>query len=124
MASRHEILDENTQDTVSRTGLFAFLCESYALDIAIGILLATGLLNIVNAFMRDLVAPLVKLFVVLPPLEVALNRSTFLIGDFLNALIFFVFFILVVSFLIIVPICALRTRVSRDIDFPRQRRQK
>jgi len=90
-----------------------FLLRGNLVDMAVGIVIGLAFAAVVTALVKDLVTPLIAAIGGNPDfsaLKFSLNKSTFLYGDFVNALIAFVVIAAVVFFLVVRPVNALLAR--------------
>jgi large conductance mechanosensitive channel len=91
----------------------AFLLRGNLVDTAVGIVIGLAFAAVVKALVADLLTPIVALIFGKPNFEglhFTINGSVFLYGDFLNALIAFVLVAIVLFFVVVRPINALRAR--------------
>src|SRR5438270_13348442 len=76
---------------------------------------------VVTAFVKDLLTPLIAAIFGKPDfsnLKTTVNNSTFLYGDFLNALIAFLLIAVAVYFFVVAPMNALVARMRRGEKAP------
>ena len=94
-----------------------FLLRGSVVDLAVAVVVGTALLAVVEAFVKDLVTPLIAAIGGEPEfgaLDFTINSSRFAYGDFLNAVITFVIIAAVVFFFIVTPVNALIARSRRE----------
>ena len=94
-----------------------FLLRGSVVDLAVAVVVGTALLAVVEAFVKDLVTPLIAAIGGEPDfgaLDFTINSSRFAYGDFLNAVITFVIIAAVVFFFIVTPVNALIARSRRE----------
>ncbi len=97
-------------------GFRQFLLRGNVIDLAVAVVLGTAFGAVVTALVADLLTPLIAALVGKPDFSAIafeVNRSKFLIGDFINALISFVLIGAAVYFFVIVPVNAVMARVRR-----------
>src|SRR5260221_12460748 len=98
-------------------GFKAFLLRGNVVELATAVLIGVAFGMIIDAFVKDLVTPLIAAFGGQPDfstLSFTINNSKFMYGDFLNALVAFVLIAAVVYFLVIVPYTALMARAKKE----------
>ncbi len=90
----------------------AFILRGNVVDLAVGIVIGAAFGGIVNSFVKDLITPLIGIFggFNFPGLSFTINRSTFLIGDFINVVISFIILAFVIFFFVVKPVNALMVR--------------
>jgi large conductance mechanosensitive channel len=87
-----------------------FILRGNLVDLAVAVVIGTAFTAVVNAFVRDIVTPLIAAIGGKPDfgaLEFTINGSSFAYGDFFNALLTFVIVAAVVFFLVVKPVNAL-----------------
>jgi len=85
-------------------------------DMAVGVVIGAAFASVVGALTKDLLTPLIAALVKAPDfsaLKWTLNGSTFLYGEFLNALISFLLVAAAVYFFVVTPINALVARMRK-----------
>ena len=90
-----------------------FLLRGNLVDMAVGIVIGIAFAAVVTALVADLVTPLIAAIGGNPDfssLSFTINKSHFLYGAFINALITFVVIAAVIFFLVVKPVNALMTR--------------
>ncbi|HZV48785.1 MAG TPA: large conductance mechanosensitive channel protein MscL [Candidatus Dormibacteraeota bacterium] len=95
------------------SGFRAFLLRGNVVDLAVGIVVGAAFGTLVQAFVRDLLTPLIAAVGGRPDfsaLSFTLNRSVFRYGDFVDAVIAFVIVAAVLYYLVVLPYTALRAR--------------
>ncbi len=98
-----------------------FLLRGNFVEMAVALIMALAVFAVVQALIEDLITPLIAAIAGEPDfsaLTFEINESTFRYGDFLNALITFVFIAAVVFFFIVVPMNALIARARREPSGP------
>jgi len=95
----------------------AFLLRGNLVDMAVGVVIGVALAAVITALVTDLITPLIAAIGGKPDfssLSFTVNRSHFLYGAFVNALLAFVVIAAVVFFLVIKPVNALMARRRTD----------
>jgi large conductance mechanosensitive channel len=93
-----------------------FVLRGNVVDLAVGIVIGAAFATVVQAFVADLLTPLVAAIFGQPDfnqLTFEVNNSVFKYGHFLNALIAFLIIALVVFFFVVKPINALTSLAQR-----------
>jgi large conductance mechanosensitive channel len=98
-----------------------FLLRGNLVDMAVGIVVGLAFAAVISAFVADLITPLIAAIGGQPNfggLSFTINKSHFLYGAFLNAVISFLIIAAVVFFLVIRPVNALmaRRRTEPPVD--------
>lgn len=91
----------------------AFLLRGNLVDMAVGVVIGVALAAVITALVTDLITPLIAAVGGKPDfssLSFTVNKSHFLYGAFVNALVAFVVIAAVVFFLVIKPVNALVAR--------------
>jgi large conductance mechanosensitive channel len=102
-------------------GLRDFLFRGNVVDLAVAVVMGSAFGGVVNAFVKDLLTPLIAAFGGQPDfsaLKFTINKSQFLYGDFLNALISFVLVGAAVYFFVVTPMNAIAARTRRETPPP------
>ena len=83
-----------------------FILRGNVMDLAIGIVIGAAFTAVVNAFVADLVTPLIGVFgkFDFSAYVLTVNKSTFHIGAFINAVISFLLVSLVVFLFVVKPV--------------------
>lgn len=98
-------------------GFKAFLLRGNVVDLAVGVVIGIAFGVVVTAFVKDLVTPLIAALGGQPnfsELYFTVNRSKFLYGDFINAIIGFLIIAAVVYFFVIMPYTAMVARSRKE----------
>ena len=98
-----------------------FLFRGNIVDLAVAIVVGTAFVALVNAFVADILTPIIAAIFGKPDfsgLTFHINGSTFLYGDFLNALITFVSVAAAVFFFVVKPLNALAARRAPEPGEP------
>ena len=99
----------------------AFLLRGNLVDTAVGIVIGLAFAAVITAFVGDLITPLIAAIGGNPDfsaLSFTINKSHFLYGAFLNALITFVVIAAVLFYFVVKPVNALmaRRKVEPPVD--------
>jgi large conductance mechanosensitive channel len=103
-----------------------FLLRGNLVDMAIGIVIGIAFAAVVTALVADLITPLIAAIGGKPDfsgLSFTVNKSHFLYGAFINALITFVVIAAAVFFLVVKPVNALMARRRTEVPVDEQTRQ-
>jgi len=98
-------------------GFRAFLLRGNVVDLAVGVVIGVAFGTVIAAFVKDLVTPLIAAFGGQPDfsaLYFTINKSKFLYGDFINAILAFVIIAAVIYFLVVIPYTALIERSRKE----------
>lgn len=98
-------------------GFRAFLLRGNVVDLAVAVIIAVAFAAVVTAFVKDLVTPLIAAIGGKPDfsaLYFTVNKSKFLYGDFINAVVAFLIIAAVIYFLVVVPYQALVARSRKE----------
>jgi large conductance mechanosensitive channel len=96
-----------------------FLLRGNLVDTAVGIVIGLAFAAVITALVADLVTPLIAAIGGQPDfagLTFTINKSHFLYGAFINALIAFVVIALVIFFLVVKPVNALMARRRTELS--------
>jgi large conductance mechanosensitive channel len=94
-----------------------FLLRGNLVDLAVGIVIGVAFGAVVTALVADIVTPLIAAIGGKPDfssLSFTINKSRFLYGDFLNAVISFVVIAAVIFFAVVKPVNALIARARTE----------
>jgi large conductance mechanosensitive channel len=99
----------------------AFILRGNLVDLAVAVVIGAAFTAVVNAFVKDIVTPLIAAIFGKPSfatLHFTINNSTFFYGDFINAVLTFLIVAAVLFFFVIKPVNALlaRRRVEPPVD--------
>src|SRR4051812_39161958 len=95
----------------------AFILRGNLVDLAVAVVIGTAFTAVVNAFVKDVITPLIAAIGGEPNfdrLAFTINGSRFAYGDFLNALVTFLLVAAVVFFVIVKPVNALMAALGPD----------
>jgi len=99
----------------------AFLMRGNVLDLAVAVVMGAAFGAVVTALVKDLITPLIAAIVGKPDfsaIQFTVNGSKFLLGDFLNNLLSFLFIATAVYFFVVLPMNALLARMRRGEALP------
>ena len=88
-------------------GFKKFLLRGNVVDLAVGIVIGVAFTGVIQAFVKDIINPLIGLFGGTGDLAswvVTVGPARLLVGDFLSAVLSFLLVALVVYFLVVVPV--------------------
>ena len=93
-----------------------FLLRGNVVDLAVGIVIGAAFGGLVTAFVKDFVTPLIAALIGTSKngLSFKVGAATFLVGDFLDALVSFLLVAAVVFFLVVKPVNYLVSRSRRE----------
>jgi large conductance mechanosensitive channel len=98
------------------SGFKQFILRGNVVDLAVGVVIGAAFGGVVTALTKDLLTPLIAAIVKAPDfsgLKWTLNGSTFLYGEFVNALVSFILVAAAVYFFVVTPINALIARTRK-----------
>ncbi len=90
-----------------------FIMRGNVVDLAVAVVIGAAFGAVVTALIADIITPLIAAIFGKPSfasLSFTINQSTFLYGDFLNAVITFVTIAAAIFFLVVKPLNALAAR--------------
>ena len=96
-----------------------FLLRGNLVDMAVGIVIGLAFAAVVTALVGDLITPLIAAIGGKPDfgnLSFTINKSHFLYGAFINAVLTFVIIAAVIFFLVVKPVNALMARYRTEPD--------
>jgi large conductance mechanosensitive channel len=85
----------------------AFILRGNVIDLAVGFVIGAAFTAVVTALVKDLITPLIAALGAQPDFSAwyfTVNRSKFMIGDFIDAVVAFLIVATVVFFLIVHPV--------------------
>lgn len=93
-----------------------FLLRGNVVDLAVGFVMGAAFNAVVMALVRDFITPLVGAIFSIPKdsMKFKVGAATFLVGDFLDALISFLIIAAVIFFLVVRPVNYLVERSRRE----------
>jgi len=100
-------------------GFKEFILRGNVVDLAVAFVIGVAFGAMVTAFVKDIVTPLIAAIFGkqdFSSLKFTINHSTFLYGDFINAVVSFILIALVIYFVIVVPMNHLAARRAKGED--------
>src|ERR1700687_1845352 len=97
-------------------GFKQFVFRGNVLDLAVAVVIGGAFGAVVTALVKDLVTPLIAAIFGKPDFSAiafTVNQSTFLVGDFINAIVSFILVATAVYFFIVLPVNAMTERLNR-----------
>ena len=97
-------------------GFKQFLLRGNVVDLAVAVVIGGAFGAVVAALVKDLITPLIAAVVGAPDFSAiafTINGATFAVGDFINALLAFLFVAIAIYFFVVVPVNALVARMNR-----------
>ena len=98
-------------------GFRAFLLRGNVVDLAIAVVIGVAFGVVIAAFVKDLITPLIAALGGQPDfasLYFTINKSKFLYGDFIDALLAFLIVAAVIYFFVVVPYTAMVERSRKE----------
>jgi len=98
-------------------GFKTFLLRGNVVDLAVGVVIGIAFAAVITAFVKDLVTPLIAAIGGQPDfssLYFTVNKSKFLYGDFINAILAFLIVAAVIYFLVVAPYTSFVTRSRKE----------
>lgn len=102
-------------------GFKQFILRGNVIDLAVAVVMGAAFGAVVTAFVKDLLTPLIAAIFGKPDfsnLRATVNNSTFMYGDFINALIAFLLIAIAVYFFVVAPMNHLMARLRRGEKAP------
>jgi large conductance mechanosensitive channel len=102
-------------------GFKKFLLRGNVVDLAVAVVIGAAFGAVVQAFVEDLVTPLIGAVGGVPDFSAwtfTINGSRFLIGDFINNLLSFLLIAFIVYYFVVVPVQRLMDRYKPDEPQP------
>jgi len=97
-------------------GFKQFLLRGNVVDLAVAVVIGGAFGKIVTALVKDLLTPLIAAVGGQPDfsaIKFTINKSAFLVGDFINEIVAFVMIAAAVYFFVVVPVNAVMARARR-----------
>lgn len=96
-------------------GFKDFILRGNLVDLAVAFVVGAAFSSVVQAFVKDLITPLIGIFggFNFPSWSLQVNRSIFQIGEFLNSLISFLLITVVVFFFVVRPVALLLDEIKK-----------
>ena len=98
-------------------GFKQFLLRGNVVDLAVGVVVGAAFGGVVTAFTKDLLTPLIAAIAGKPnfaAIQFTINKSRFLVGDFVNAVVSFLIVAASVYYFVVLPVNALVSRARRE----------
>ncbi len=98
-------------------GFKQFLLRGNVVDLAVGVVIGAAFGGVVTALTKDLLTPLIAAAVGKPDfsaIQLTVNGSKFLVGDFINAVVSFVLIAAAIYYLVVLPVNALVSRAHKE----------
>ena len=98
-----------------------FILRGNVVDLAVAVVIGAVFTAVVNAFVKDLITPLIAAIGGQPDfsaLDFTINGSTFRYGEFLNAVVAFLIIAAVIFFLVVKPLNMLAQRRKQEAPEP------
>jgi large conductance mechanosensitive channel len=100
-------------------GFRDFISRGNLIELAVAVVIGAAFTSIVTAIVKDLLTPLIAAIGGQPDfsgLKFRVHNSTFLYGDFLNALVSFLIISAIVYFLVVAPLAKIAMRFKREAE--------
>ena len=100
-------------------GFRNFITRGNLIELAVAVVIGTAFTAVVTAIVADLITPLIAAIGGKPnfaSLKFTVHNSTFLYGNFINALLSFLIVAAVIYYLIIAPMTRITTRLARQVE--------
>ena len=104
---------------MSVKGFRNFITRGNLIELAVAVVIGTAFTAVVTAIVADLITPLIAAIGGKPnfaSLKFTVHNSTFLYGNFINALLSFLIVAAVIYYLIIAPMTRITTRLARQVE--------
>src|ERR1700757_1870452 len=98
-------------------GFKKFILRGNVVDMAVGVVIGAAFGGVVGSLTKGLLTPFIGALVKLPDfsnLKYEIRGSTFLVGDFINAIISFLLIAAAVYFFVVLPVNWLMARMHKD----------
>ena len=106
-------------------GFKSFILRGNAIDLAVGVVIGASFGTLVNAIVKDLLTPLIGAVAKVPDfsrLSFTINGSTFMYGEFINALISFLLVATAIYFFVILPMNSFMNQKDKKGEKPTHRK--
>lgn len=100
-------------------GFRKFILRGNVVDLAVGVVVGAAFGAIVTALVKDLITPLIAAIIGKPSfstLHFTVHKSSFLYGDFINAIVSFLLIATAVYFFVVLPVNSLMARFKTERD--------
>jgi len=97
-------------------GFASFIMRGNVIDLAVAVVIGAAFGAVVTAFVKDLITPLIAAIFGKPDLAAlrfTINNSTFMVGDFVNAIVAFLLVAFAIYFFVISPMNAVTARFKK-----------
>ena len=94
-----------------------FVLRGNVVDLAVAVVIGTAFTQVVQAFVKDIITPLIASIAGEPDfsrVQITLNHSHILVGDFINALVAFLLLATMIFFLLVQPVNLLITKTRHE----------
>lgn len=103
-----------------------FILRGNVVDLAVAVVIGAAFGAVVNSLVKDLITPLIAAIGGQPDfsgLNFTINKSRFLYGEFINAIVSFLILASVIFFFVVNPVNKLMSKIkpSDEIDKPAER---
>ncbi len=98
-----------------------FILRGNVVDLAVAVIIGAAFSGVVQALVKDIITPIIGIFGGTPNFSAiyfTVNKSHFLIGDFINVLLYFVIVSAVIFLFVVKPVNALLARFKPTTDQP------
>jgi large conductance mechanosensitive channel len=106
-------------------GFKKFILKGNVVDMAVGVVVGVAFGNVVTALVKDLITPLIGAFGGTPDFSgifFTINKSKFMVGDFLNSIISFLTISTTIYFAVVLPMNRLmRKNKSKKTEAPTEK---
>jgi len=99
------------------SGFKKFLVRGNVVDLAVAVVIGAAFGSVVKALVADLITPLIGVFGGVPDfsaLYFEINRSRFMIGDFINNVLSFLILATIIYFFVVLPVEKLMDRYKPE----------
>lgn len=96
-------------------GFKDFIMKGNVVDMAVGVVIGVAFGSVITALVKDLVTPLIGAFGGTPDFSgiyFTVNKSKFMVGDFINALISFLIIAAVIYFTVVLPMNKVMAKIK------------
>jgi len=98
-------------------GFKKFLMRGNVLDLAVAVITGAAFAAIIGALVKGIITPFIGMFGGIPDFSawvITINNSNFLIGEFVNAVFYFVIVAAILYFMVISPVNRLQAMTARQ----------
>lgn len=100
-------------------GFKEFLLQGNVVDLAVAVIIGAAFATVIKAFTEDVLTPLIAAFGGQPDfstLQFTINKSAFLYGDFINAVVAFVITVTIIYYLVVLPVTRMKDWRNPKVD--------